>query len=264
MEYYSKPTLVSDDIVVFPLSWSDFDSIDAENRADVSPLLDIPWNLSDFFWWEVNKKENSILIDYREVEVILINRNSLKLPDCSVSFKDYERYISSKGCGELWFSIGLRKYIKRTLNFWKDDSSNIKVNLILTSSKFGVIKQYESYNFEIKAFKKDGSELILNSEYSINKEITDSTEITAHYSWTQGPNKMIKTLDYSAFNARSSGIPRGIHSFFDFDYDHKMDIPLTLKYGDNVYDASITWKGENHGRAVIIWGKFKMENYVMT
>ena len=114
MEYYSKPTLVSDDIVVFPLSWSDFDSINAESNGDVGPFLAIPWNLSDFFWWEVDKKENSILIDYREVEVNLINNNKLKLPNCSVSFKDYERYISFKGCGELWFSQGLRKYIKRT------------------------------------------------------------------------------------------------------------------------------------------------------
>jgi len=259
MEYYSKPTLITDDIVVFPLSWSDFDSINLENRAGSSPYLDIPWNLMDFFWW-VEQDDNTILIEAKEVEVNLKNENGLTIKDCSVFYDEYDRYISYKGCGELWFSRSIRQYIKRTLNFWKDDNSDIKVNLILTSVKVGTLggtrEGYETYNFEIKAFGKDGSELILNTENSINQEATNSTEKTEHYSWKKTGNKIVKTLDYSAFNEKGSGIPKAFYDFFNLKSEVKINVDLRLKNSTNYYYALISWKRKqpNQSTAVITWG----------
>ena len=263
MEYYSKPTLVNDNVVVFPLSWSDFDSINLENRSDKGPFLDIPWGVDEFFWWAVQDDKN-INIDPQEVEVNLQNEKGKKLNNCSVFYNEYDRYISYKGPGELWFSESIRQYIKTTLDFWKDDSSSVKVNLILTSvkdsadvtpeDKYFNKDYYETYDFEIKAFKKNGSELILNSENLIHQESVNSTDETEHYSWKQTGNKIVKTLDYSAFNEKSSGVPKPFYDFFNLNSEVKINVDLRLKSGSVYYYASIYRKHSNQSRAVIAWG----------
>lgn len=72
------------------------------------------------------------------------------------------------------------------------------------------------------------------------------------YSWNKlSDTKIVKTLDYSSFNEKSSGIPKDFYAFFNIE--GKSDIQLTLNNGNNNFYAKISWKQPNYSRAVINW-----------
>lgn len=75
------------------------------------------------------------------------------------------------------------------------------------------------------------------------------------YSWNQLDNDtIVKSLDYSAFSDRSSGIPKQFYPFFKTTYT-RYERDITLKYKNISYYAKIVWKNPNNSRAVISWNQ---------
>ena len=75
------------------------------------------------------------------------------------------------------------------------------------------------------------------------------------YSWNQlSENKIVKTLDYSAF-IRGSGIPQAFYSFFNINTENKEDIHLILLGNDKSFDAKITWTRPDSPVRRVFWGQ---------
>ena len=75
------------------------------------------------------------------------------------------------------------------------------------------------------------------------------------YSWNQlSENKIVKTLDYSAFRS-GSGIPQTFYEFFNINTVNKEDIHLILLGNDKSFDAKITWTRPDSPVRRVFWGQ---------
>ncbi len=75
------------------------------------------------------------------------------------------------------------------------------------------------------------------------------------YSWNQlSETKIVKTIDYSVFKGRSSGIPQAFYEFFDINPEEKSDKYLTLINSNNKFDVVIKWK-RIKTTASMFWGE---------
>lgn len=75
------------------------------------------------------------------------------------------------------------------------------------------------------------------------------------YSWNQlSETKIVKTIDYSVFKGRSSGIPQAFYEFFDINPEDKNDKYITLVSSNNEFDAVIKWK-RIKTTASMFWGE---------
>ena len=75
------------------------------------------------------------------------------------------------------------------------------------------------------------------------------------YSWNQlSETKIVKTIDYSVFKGRSSGIPQSFYEFFDINPEDKSDKYLTLIDSKNEFDVFIKWK-RIKTTASMFWGE---------
>ena len=75
------------------------------------------------------------------------------------------------------------------------------------------------------------------------------------YSWNQlSETKIVKTIDYSVFKGRSSGIPQAFYEFFDINPEEKNDKYITLLNNGNEFDAVIKWK-RIKTTASMFWGE---------
>ena len=75
------------------------------------------------------------------------------------------------------------------------------------------------------------------------------------YSWNQlNETKIVKTIDYSVFKGRSSGIPQAFYEFFDINAEEKNDKYITLLNSGDEFDAVIKWK-RIKTTASMFWGE---------